>query len=144
MGGGRGEELTPNICFMFVTRDVSKLSGWLNAFASCRGSQAGRPVRGELRAGRREAAGDCAVHAAQECGRDRRLGGRAWGGAHVDHAFHVRDAGRVEAERLVERVRLLPRVAASTVRGELRAGWREAAADRGVHAACSGEGATAN
>ena len=29
-------------------------------------------------------------------------------GAHVEHAAHVRDAGRVEAERLVERRRALP------------------------------------
>ena len=29
-------------------------------------------------------------------------------GAHVEHVGHVRDAGRVEAERLVERRRALP------------------------------------
>ena len=29
-------------------------------------------------------------------------------GAHVEHAVHVRDLGRVEAERLVERRRALP------------------------------------
>eukprot|EP00964_Phaeocystis_antarctica_P141543 scaffold106602_cov51-Phaeocystis_antarctica.AAC.1 len=29
-------------------------------------------------------------------------------GAHLQHAAHVRDAGRVEAERLVERRRALP------------------------------------
>eukprot|EP00964_Phaeocystis_antarctica_P083862 scaffold52794_cov50-Phaeocystis_antarctica.AAC.3 len=29
-------------------------------------------------------------------------------GAHVEHPVHVRDAGRVEAERLVERRRVLP------------------------------------
>ena len=29
-------ERTRNIWCMFVTLDVSKLSGWLNAFASCR------------------------------------------------------------------------------------------------------------
>ena len=55
---------TLNILPMFVTRDVSKLTGWLKAVAYCQGSQAGRTVRGELWAGRREAAGDCAVHAA--------------------------------------------------------------------------------
>ena len=31
---------------MFVTRDVSQLSGWLKAVANCRGSQAGHTVRG--------------------------------------------------------------------------------------------------
>eukprot|EP00964_Phaeocystis_antarctica_P057079 scaffold33736_cov50-Phaeocystis_antarctica.AAC.3 len=37
------------------------------------------------------------------------LGG-LWGmrGAHLEHAVHVRDAGRVEAERLVEGRRALP------------------------------------
>ena len=29
-------------------------------------------------------------------------------GAHIEHAAHVRDAGRVEAQRLVERRRFLP------------------------------------
>jgi hypothetical protein len=33
-----------------VTREVSQLSGWLKAFAFCRGSQAGHTVRGGLRA----------------------------------------------------------------------------------------------
>ena len=40
---------------------------------------------------------------------------KAWGpgherGAHREHGAHGRDAGRVEAERLVERLRVLPRV----------------------------------
>ena len=38
-------------------------------------------------------------------GLDSRLGGS---GAHVEHAVHGRDAGRVEAERLVEHRRVLP------------------------------------
>eukprot|EP00964_Phaeocystis_antarctica_P090309 scaffold57751_cov63-Phaeocystis_antarctica.AAC.4 len=33
-----------------------------------------------------------------------------WGRAHVEHVAHVRDAGGVEAQRLVERRRVLPRV----------------------------------
>ena len=33
---GHGKERTLNMACMFVTLDVSKLSGWLNAFASCR------------------------------------------------------------------------------------------------------------
>ena len=36
------------------------------------------------------------------------LGGQGTRGAHVEHAVHVRDLGRVEAERLVERHRELP------------------------------------
>ena len=40
---------------------------------------------------------------------DSRLGGQGTPrGAHVEHALHVRDLGRVEAERLVERRRALP------------------------------------
>ena len=36
----------------------------------------------------------------------------AWAGAgaHLKHVPHARDAGRVEAQRLVERIRVLPRV----------------------------------
>ena len=30
------EERTPNMFCMIVTLEVSKLSGWLNAFADCR------------------------------------------------------------------------------------------------------------
>ena len=32
-GAGHGEERTKNICPMFATLEVSKLSGWLNADA---------------------------------------------------------------------------------------------------------------
>ena len=35
-GGRARAERTQNISFIFVTLDVSKLSGWLNALASCR------------------------------------------------------------------------------------------------------------
>ena len=41
----RGEECTWNIQPMFVTLEVSKLSGWLNAYACCRGSNGGHTVR---------------------------------------------------------------------------------------------------
>ena len=37
-GAGRGEERTLNMPPMFVTLEVSKLSGWLNADAPCRES----------------------------------------------------------------------------------------------------------
>ena len=47
---------------MFVTLEVSKLSGWLNADADCRESKGGHTMRGEGVAreagGDREAAGD--------------------------------------------------------------------------------------
>ena len=38
------------------------------------------------------------------------IGSRAWGGAHGEHVGHGRDAAGVEAQRLVERLRVLPRV----------------------------------
>ena len=47
-------------------------------------------------------------------------------GAHGEHAEDVRDAGRVEAERLVERRRLLPsRKEGRTMRSEVWAERRE-------------------
>eukprot|EP00964_Phaeocystis_antarctica_P072476 scaffold44333_cov59-Phaeocystis_antarctica.AAC.4 len=49
---------TQNMKFMFVTLDVSTLSGWSNANVYCRESKGGHTVRGELWAGRREMAGD--------------------------------------------------------------------------------------
>ena len=51
MGAGHGKERTANTDCMFVTLEVSKLSGWLNAFAFCRESKGGHAVRGEVRAG---------------------------------------------------------------------------------------------
>eukprot|EP00964_Phaeocystis_antarctica_P103349 scaffold68639_cov42-Phaeocystis_antarctica.AAC.1 len=57
----------------------------------------------------REAAGDGGARSVQ--GRARlQIGSRARRGAHVEHVAHVRDAGGVEAQRLVERRRGLPRV----------------------------------
>ena len=65
-------------------------------------------------------------------------GGRGTRGAHREHLLHGRDLGRVEAERLVERRRALPRVEATAhaMRGKVQTGRREAAGDSGVHAAC--------
>ena len=65
------------------------------------------------------AAGDGGARSVQ--GRARlHVRGRARGGAHQEHVEHARDAGGVEGQRLVERPRVLPRVArrAYTVRGE--------------------------
>ena len=45
---GHGEEHTQNIWYMVVTLEVSKLSGWLNADASCRESKGGHTVWGEV------------------------------------------------------------------------------------------------
>ena len=45
-------ERTTNIPYMFVTLGVSKLSGWLNAFAFCAESEGGHGMRTEVWAGR--------------------------------------------------------------------------------------------
>ena len=95
-------ERTANMDRMSVTLDVSKLSGWLNADAVCRVERRACGAGRGIRPGRREGVG---------CRRRKR---HAWGlkagaqgtrGAHVEHVLHGRDLGRVEAERLVERVR---------------------------------------
>ena len=36
------------MAYMFMTLEVSKLSGWLNADADCRESNGGHTVRGEV------------------------------------------------------------------------------------------------
>ena len=58
LGAGHGEERTENIDCMSVALEVSKLSGWLNACASCRESKGGHSVLDDVRPGRREAAGN--------------------------------------------------------------------------------------
>eukprot|EP00964_Phaeocystis_antarctica_P111984 scaffold76209_cov58-Phaeocystis_antarctica.AAC.2 len=103
---------------IFVTLDVSRLSGWLNADAPCRGSKGGHTMWCEVQStGRWEMAGGRGASGAQ--GRARlRTGSRARGGAHVEHVGHVCDAG---------------------VREEVQStGRREAAGDRGACAACRG------
>ena len=82
--------------YMFLTLDVSMLSGWLNARAYCpvtprhvEGDLGGWVVRGRVAA--------VAVHAActeEPAGHWSR---HARGGAHPKHARHANDAGRVEA-----------------------------------------------
>ena len=54
-GAGHEGERTLNISSMSVTREVSKLSDWLNADAPCRESKGGHTVRDDVRAGRRKA-----------------------------------------------------------------------------------------
>ena len=63
------------------------------------------------------------------------VGSRARGGAHAEHESHVDDAGGVEAQRLVELKRLLPRVERWAYGVGRGAGYRErpeAAGDRGA------------
>ena len=89
---------------MSVTLEVSKLSGWLNADASCRESKGGHTVRGVVW---RKAAGDRGARRVQ--GRARlQIRGRERGGAHVEHGVHVFDVGGVPVQRLVECQRVLP------------------------------------
>ena len=59
---------------MVVTLEVSKLSGWLNAWADCRESQGGHTVRGDMRAGiglgggrRRATVGHAACRGGGDC-----------------------------------------------------------------------------
>ena len=58
IGGRACVERTWNMDCMVVTLEASKLSGWLNTDAYCRESKGGHAVRGKVRAGWREAAGD--------------------------------------------------------------------------------------
>ena len=102
-------ERTLNMANMSVTLDVSKLSAWLNAFANCRvekrACDARRGIhgpRGVEALGGGDASGVHGKRLTQGCG------GQGTRGAHGEHVVHGRDLGRVEAERLVERVRLLP------------------------------------
>eukprot|EP00964_Phaeocystis_antarctica_P045224 scaffold26022_cov45-Phaeocystis_antarctica.AAC.1 len=56
-GAGHGEVRTPNMKYMSVTLEVSKLSGWLNVDAPCREPKEGHAMRGEVQTGRPEVAG---------------------------------------------------------------------------------------
>ena len=85
---------------------------------------------GEMRG--REAGGRGAAAAQAACtGRARlKAGEQGMRGAHVEHVAHVRDLGRVEAQRLVERPRPLPTRKEGTYDAERGkgAGRREVAA----------------
>ena len=107
-------ERTSNMPLMSVTLDVSKLSSWLKANAYCRVEKEGHATRGEVRGQEDGGAKDVArrrAHAPRtrkthEC---EGLGGKVYARrVHPEHASHVRDAGRVEAQQLVERHRSLP------------------------------------
>ena len=90
---------------MLVTLDVSKVSGWLNAFIHCR-VQRGAWEAGDMQsAGGRRPVGGSGKHVGAVQLED-------WAGAepHRKHVLHVSDARRVDTQRLVERIRVLPRV----------------------------------
>ena len=103
------EDAPRNMLRISLTLDVSKLSGWLNADASCRVEIGGHATWEEVRPGRSEGVGWRRRNRHARGGPDSRLqGGQGTRGAHVEHVDHGRDLGRVEAERLVERRRGLP------------------------------------
>ena len=96
---------------MSVTRDVSKLTGWLKAVAACRVE--GHAIRGEVYGpegtGARAWGSGGRKRPARGGPATEGLGGHGTRGrAHAEHLAHVRDAGRVEAHWLVEGLRVLP------------------------------------
>ena len=94
-GCGARAEHTLIMDIMVVTLDVSKLSGRLKSTASC-------PVErrafeaGGMRAGRWESVNGGACKRRRGSGWG--SGGQGSGGAHLEHAGHGGDAGRVEAQ----------------------------------------------
>ena len=74
---------------MFATLDVSKISGWSNANASCRVERRGYATRDEVRAGRREGVvwRRCKRRARGDL--DLRGGAQGICGAHEEHPMHV-------------------------------------------------------
>ena len=102
----RGEGTrTLNMSSMVVTPTVLKSSGWLNSDASCRVAR--EVVRSGVRCGPggKRAVGAVVAQAARR--EAARLEVRAEG-THQKHVFHGCDAGRVEVQRLVELLRVLP------------------------------------
>ena len=82
--GKAGAERTPKMEYMFVTLDVSKLSGWLNADADCRVE---RRACDAVRGASQETGGHWSGDGARSVqGRGRlQIGGRAREGAHREH-----------------------------------------------------------
>ena len=118
-GGRARAERTWNMYFTVVTLDVSKLSGWLNAVAACRVE---RRAYDAVRDAGREVGGLGAMAAQAVCRGEcptKICGDQGTRGAHVEHVVHECDAGRVEAQRLVERHRALP-----SRKGGIRCGAR--------------------
>ena len=108
VGARARAERTANMDCMFVTLDMLKLSAWLNAVAYCRVVE-----RAGMRCGKRSSPGGVRALSGGEGGLHgegptQGCGSQGTRGAHLEHAAHGRDLGRVEAERLVERRRKLP------------------------------------
>ena len=77
---------------------------------------------GEKWHGEHRGKGESAAHAACVCGPARECGQKAKAEAHIEHVAHVCDAGSVQAQLLVERVRALPSGNEANAAGEVRAG----------------------
>ena len=103
--------------FMVVTLDVSKSSGWLKA-VFCRVARWAYKARVSCWPGGERAVGR-GRRRKPRCREGLSAGGRGEG-THIKHVVHGCDFGRVEAQRLVEGLRALPRVA----RGFFDAGGR--------------------
>eukprot|EP00964_Phaeocystis_antarctica_P047611 scaffold27546_cov54-Phaeocystis_antarctica.AAC.1 len=86
--GSTGVERTRNISCMLVTLEVSKLSGWLNADAYCRGSKGGHVRYGTMCG---PADGGDGVQRAVEGLTANWEQSRC--GAHIEHLLHGCDAG---------------------------------------------------
>ena len=111
---------------MSVTLDVSKLSAWLNADAPCAESKGGHAMREEVYG----PGGMRALWVWQRRKRHARGRGPTQGctvpglcGAHGEHAGHGRDAGGVEVQRLVERLRVVEHVVHGCDTGGIEAQW---------------------
>ena len=94
---------------MFVTLDVSRVSGWLNAILVFVVQLCAKPCRvksGSYSARCGPGGGEGVGPARAEEG----LRARARRGAHRKHPRHRRDPGCVETQRLIERRRALCRV----------------------------------
>ena len=119
---GAWAERTANMPCMVVTLDVlSKLSGWLNADASCPAKGRAYEV-GSTRAGRRESVGRCRCEERVGEGPEGDQAVRGTGRAHNKHVGHGGDAGCVEAQRLVKCTRALPS-RNEDIQGRRHAGW---------------------
>ena len=148
-GGGQGtsRERTSNMFVKSVTLDVSKLSGWLNAGVYCQESKGGHAVCGarfwSVGGRRRATAGQAACRGGLDCRLGAEYGEER---THAEHVLHGRDAGGVEAQRLVERRRGLLRVERRAY-GEARCwsvGGRRRGRPRGKQRAGAGEDSTAD
>jgi len=99
------------MAYMVVTLEVSKLSGWLKAYVVCRVEGRACDAGGERcepEGGRAWGGGGTQEGHARGKGPTQGLGAKGTRGAHAEHVVHVRDAGGVKAQRLVEGPRVLP------------------------------------